>query len=107
MPALVDSSPCQDASAAPSTNQPRRVVPVVPVIPRKLEKKKPNEHVGKKSVGSTEGGSVTRLPRQPSSRRRGSSVVKDSSTKSENGEFERKSSLVEDKGKHSSVIFHS
>lgn len=107
MPALVDSRPCQSVPVVPSANQPRRLVPVVPVIPKTLEKKKTNKHVDERSVGSAVVESVMTLPRQPSSRRRGSSVVTDSRTKPEDKNFESKSSCVaeEDKGEHSNVRF--
>lgn len=91
MPALLER-PCQNASAVPSANEPRRIVPVVPVIPRKLEKKQGNTQVG--LVSSTAVDNVTELSRQPSA-----------NVKTENGNSERKSSLVaeEDKGEHSNV----
>lgn len=111
MPALVGARPCQTGTVVPSGNQLRRMVPIVPVIPRRLEKKRADKHVGERSVGSASLESVTRLRRQPSSRERDSSVVKDSSAKSENEDPERKSSFVaeEDKGEHSNVrlILHS
>lgn len=89
MSALVDARPCQ---TGPSGNQLRRMVPIVPVIPRRLEKKRADKHVGERSVGSASLESVMRLRRQPSSIGRDSSVVKDSSAKSENESAERKSS---------------
>lgn len=81
------------------------MVPVIPVIPRRLEKKRTDNHVSERSVGSAAVESVTGLPTQLSSRRRGSSIVKVSSTESENGKSERKSSCAaeDDKGEHSNV----
>lgn len=107
MPALVDSRSCQGVPVVPPANHPRRIVPVVPVIPKTLEKKKTKKDVDERSVGSAVVEGVTTLPRQPSSRRRGSSVVTDSRTKPENRKFESKSPCVaeEDKGEHSNVRF--
>ncbi|MCJ1430570.1 hypothetical protein MMC29_008488, partial [Sticta canariensis] len=85
MPPLLER-PCQNASAAPSANELRRIVPVVPVIPRKLEKKRGNTQAGE--VSSTTVENVTGLSRQSSA-----------SVKTENGKSERKSSFVAEEDK--------
>ncbi|MCJ1464816.1 hypothetical protein MMC07_003430 [Pseudocyphellaria aurata] len=107
MPALVDSRSCQNTSAASSVNQPRRMVPVIPVIPRRLEKQRTDNHVSKRSVDSGAVESVKGLPIQPPSRRRGSSIAKVSSTESENGKSERKSSCAAEDDKDFGIQRHA